>query len=80
MSPQQSAQIAPILANEGQKIIEIREDNSLSKVQKIQRANALHQQFDPQLKGILSTAQYNKLQVGRQQADRWITQARLGWQ
>jgi hypothetical protein len=80
VSPQQSAQIAPILANEGQKIIEIREDNSLSKVQKIQRANALHQQFDPQLKGILSTAQYNKLQVGRQQADRWITQARLGWQ
>src|SRR4051794_25099849 len=33
VSPQQSAQIAPILANEGSKVIAIRTNNSLSDVQ-----------------------------------------------
>ena len=80
VSPQQSAQIAPILANEGRKIIAIRNNNSLSNVQKVQGIKAIHQQFDQQLKAILSSAQYDKLQVGRRQAMRWATQARLGWQ
>ena len=80
VSPQQSAKIVPILADEGQKVIKIREDNSLSKVQKIQAIKALHRQSDPKLKALLSPAQYAKLEVGRQQAIRWVTQARLGWQ
>ncbi len=80
VSPQQSAQIAPILANEGRKVIAIRNNNSLSNVQKVQGIKAIHQQFDQQLKAILSSAQYDKLQVGRRQAMRWATQARLGWQ
>jgi hypothetical protein len=80
VSPQQSARLAPILAGEGQKVIAIRENNSLSKVQKIQGVNALQRQSDPQLKAILSSAQYEKLKVAREQAIRWVTQARLGWQ
>jgi hypothetical protein len=80
VSPQQSAKIAPILANEGRKVIEIRNNNSLSNVQKMQRVNAIQKQSDPQLKALLSSAQYDKLKVGRQQANRWVTQARLGWQ
>jgi hypothetical protein len=80
VSPQQSARIAPILAGEGQKVVAIRENNSLSKVQKIQGVEALHRQSDPQLKAILSSAQYDKLKVAREQAIRWVTQARLGWQ
>jgi len=83
VSPQQSAQIAQIatiLANEGRKVIPIRNNNSLSNVQKLQAIKAMHQQFDQQLKAILSSAQYDKLKVGRQQAMRWATQARLGWQ
>src|SRR5438046_8928057 len=35
-SPQQGARILPILANEGRKVIAIRNNNLLSKVQKIQ--------------------------------------------
>jgi hypothetical protein len=70
----------PILAHEGQKVVAIRDNNSLSKVQKIQGIKALHRQSDPQLKAILSSAQYDKLKVGREQAIRWVTQARLGWQ
>ena len=80
VSSQQSAQIAPILANEGQKVMEIRNNNSLSNVQKTQEVTSLQKQSDPQLKAILSSAQYDKLQVVRYQAVRWITQKRLGWQ
>jgi hypothetical protein len=80
LSRQQTAQIAPILANEGRKVVAIRNNNSLSNVQKIQGIKAIPQQSDQQLKAILSSAQYDKLKVGRQQAIRWATQARLGWQ
>jgi hypothetical protein len=80
VSPQQSAQIAPILANEGPKVIAIRNNNSLSDAQKIQEVKILQKQSDPQLKAILSPAQYDKLKVVRYQALRWVTQKRLGWQ
>jgi len=80
VSPKQSAQIAPILANEGQKVIATRNNNSLSDAQKIQEVKSLQKQGDPQLKSILSSAQYDKLQVVRYQALRWVTQRRLGWQ
>ena len=58
----------------------IRNNNSLSNVQKTQEVTSLQKQSDPQLKAILSTAQYEKLQVVRYQAGRWVTQKRLGWQ
>ena len=80
VSPQQSAQIAPILANEGQKVMTIRNNNSLSDAQKILEVKSLQKQADPQLKVILSSAQYDKLKAVRYQAVRWITQKRLGWQ
>lgn len=80
VSPQQSAKIVPILANEGRKVIAIRNNNLLLNAQKTQAVKALQKQSDPQLKAILSPAQYDKLQVGRHQAMRWTTQARLGWQ
>jgi len=80
LSPQQSANIVPILANEGRKVIAIRNNNSLSDAQKIQEVKSLQRQSDPQLKAILSSAQYDKLEVVRHQAIRWLTQKRLGWQ
>ena len=80
LSAQQGAQIAPILADEGPKVIAIRNNNSLSYSQKIQEVKSLQKQSDPQLKTILSSAQYEKLEVVRYQAVRWVTQKRLGWQ
>ena len=79
-SPQQSAKIVPILANEGRKVIAIRNNNFVSKIQKIQEVKTIQQQSDPQLKAILSSAQYDKLKAVRYQAVRWVTQKRLGWQ
>ena len=80
VSPEQSAKIAPILSNEGRQVIAIRNNNSLSDAQKIQDVKSLQRQSDPQLKAILSSAQYDKLEVVRYQAVRWLTQKRLGWQ
>jgi hypothetical protein len=80
VSPEQSAKIAPILSNEGRQVIAIRNNNSLSDAQKIQEVKSLQRQSDPQLKAILSSAQYDKLEVVRYQAIRWLTQKRLGWQ
>jgi hypothetical protein len=80
VSPEQSAKIAHILSNEGRQVIAIRNNNSLSDAQKIQEVKSLQRQSDPQLKAILSSAQYDKLEVVRYQAVRWLTQKRLGWQ
>jgi hypothetical protein len=80
VSSQQSAQIAPILATEGREVLTIRNNNSLSDVQKTEGVKTLQKQSDPQLKAILSSAQYDKLKVVRYQALRWVTQKRLGWQ
>jgi len=79
VSPEQSAKIAPILSNEGRQVLAIRNNNSLSDAQKIQEVKSLQRQSDPQLKAILSSAQYDKLEVVRYQAIRWLTQKRLGW-
>jgi hypothetical protein len=68
LTPQQKVKILPILADEVPKVEAIKNDNSLSKVQKIQQIKAIHQQTDPQIKAILSQEQYKKLQAIRRQA------------
>ena len=75
LAPQQKVKILPILADEGPKVEAIKNDNSLSKVQKIQQIRTIHQQTDPQMKAILSPEQYQKLQAIRQQAIKDAVQA-----
>lgn len=77
LTPQQKAKILPILADEGPKVQKIKNDNSLSKIQKVQQIRAIHRQSDPQMKAILSPEQYQKLQGVRQQAIRDATQGRF---
>jgi|SRR5882724_11494604 len=76
LTPQQKAKILPILADEGPKVQAIKNDNTLSRMQKMQQIKAIHQQNDPQMKAILSPAQYQKLQAIRQQAIRDAVQGR----
>jgi periplasmic protein CpxP/Spy len=76
LTPEQKAKVLPILADEAPKVQAIRNDNSLSKVQKIQQIKAVHQQTDPQMKAILSPAQYEKLKTIRLQAIREATEKR----
>jgi len=77
LTPQQKAKVLPILAEEAPKVQAIKNDNSLTKIQKVQRLKAVHEQTDPQMKAILSPAQYQKLQAIRQQAIRDAVQGRF---
>jgi periplasmic protein CpxP/Spy len=67
LTPQQKEKVLPILADEVSKVQAIKNDNSLSKMQKMQQLRAIHQQTDPQMKAILSPEQYQKLKTIRQQ-------------
>ena len=78
LTPQQKDKILPILATEVPKLQHIRNDNSLSTVQKMQEVRALHQQTDPQMKAILSPEQYQKLKQIRAQQLREATQGTMG--
>jgi|SRR4029450_5082800 periplasmic protein CpxP/Spy len=76
LTPEQKVKILPILRDEVPKVQAIKNDNSLSKIQKMQQIRAIHQQTDPQMKAILSPAQYEKLKTIRQQAIRDAVQSR----
>jgi Spy/CpxP family protein refolding chaperone len=77
LTPQQKEKVLPILAAEVPKVQAIKNDNSLSKIQKMQQLRAIHQQSDPQMKAILSPDQYKKLQQIRLQTIREATQGRF---
>lgn len=77
LTPQQKEKILPILAAEAPKVQAIKNDNSLSKLQKVQELKAIHQQTDPQMKAILSPEQYQKLKEIRLQAIKDATQGRF---
>ena len=68
LTPQQKEKILPILAAEVPKVNAIKNDNSLSRVQKMEQVRAIHQQTDPQMKSILTPEQYQKLKAIRLQA------------
>ena len=68
LTPEQKAKVLPILREEGPKVQAIKNDNSLSRMQKMQAVKAIHQQTDPQMKAILSPEQYQKLQAIRRKA------------
>lgn len=76
LTPQQKEKILPILVDEAPKVNAIKNDNSLSKMQKMQQIRTIHQQTDPQMKSILSPEQYQKLKTIRQQTIRGAVQGR----
>ena len=77
LTPQQKEKVLPILIDEAPKVQAIKNDNSLSRMQKMQQLRAIHQKSDPQMKAILSPQQYQKLQQIRLQTIREATQSRI---
>ena len=65
LTPEQKGKILPILAAEVPKVQAIKNDASLSRMQRMQQIKAIHLQNDPQMKAILSPEQYQKLQAMR---------------
>lgn len=76
LTPEQKIKILPILRDEVPKVNAIKNDNSLSKIQKVQQIKAIHQQTDPQMKATLTPAQYEKLKAIRVQAIKDAIQSR----
>ena len=62
----QAMQLLPILEAEEPKMQAIRSDTSLSRMERLWRLRAVHAASDPQVKAILTPAQYKLLQVIRQ--------------
>ena len=74
LTPQQKLKVLPILRDEAPKVEAIKNNNSLSRMQKVQQIRAIHQQTDPHIKAILSQEQYQKLRAIRQQTIKEATQ------
>ena len=67
LTPQQKMQVLPILKEEGPKLEAVKNNTSLSGMQKMRQLRAIHNESAPQLQQILSPTQYQKLQAIRQQ-------------
>ena len=75
LTRKQEKQLVPILQAEEPKLQAIRNDQSLSRVEKLQRLRAVHDASTPQVKAILTAEQFQQLQVIRQQRRAQLMQA-----
>jgi hypothetical protein len=66
LTPQQEVEVMPILKAEAPKFEAIKNDPSLSGMQKMKQLHAIHSENAPQLQKILSPAQYQELQTIRE--------------
>ncbi len=66
LTPQQDVEVLPILKAEAPKLEAIKNDPSLSGMQKMRQLRAIHNESAPQLQKILSPAQYQQLQAIRE--------------
>ena len=66
LTPEQKAQLAPILEAEAPKVQAIKSDPSLTGEQKLEQLSAIHQETDPQVQNILTPQQYQQWQTIRQ--------------
>ena len=78
LTRQQKMQLIPILRDEAPRVEAIKADASLSKLQKMERLKAIHDETDPQVKSILTPQQYQKLQEIRRAEIRQAIRNRQG--
>lgn len=63
----QAKLLLPILNAEEPQLQAIRNDSSLSRIEKLRQLQAVHDQSSPRIKAILTPAQFQQLQAHRQQ-------------
>ena len=66
LTPQQEVEVMPILKAEAPKFEAIKNDPSMSGMQKMEQLHAIHSENAPQLQKILTPAQYQELQAIRE--------------
>jgi len=67
LTPQQEAEVIPILKAEAPKLEAIKNDTSLSGMQKVSQLRAIHSETYGPLQKILTPAQYEQLQTIREE-------------
>lgn len=67
LTREQERRLVPILRAEEPKLQAINNDQSLSRAEKLQQLRAVHDESNPQVKAILTPAQYRQLQTIRRQ-------------
>ena len=67
LTPQQEVEVLPILKAEAPKFEAIKNDPSLSGMQKMKKLHAIQSENAPELQKILSPGQYQQLQAIREQ-------------
>jgi Spy/CpxP family protein refolding chaperone len=67
LTPQQKEKLMPILIADAPKLKAIKENTSLTGMQKLQQLRAVHQASDPQIHAILTPPQYEQWQAIRKQ-------------
>ena len=67
LTPEQKSKLMPILEAEAPKIKALKENASLSPMQKLDQLRAIHQQTDPQTQAILTAQQYIQWEEIRRQ-------------
>jgi hypothetical protein len=75
LTREQEKQLIPILRAQEPQLQAIRNDQSLSRVEKLQRLHAIHDQSNPQVQAILTPAQFQQLQDIRQKRRAQLLQA-----
>jgi Spy/CpxP family protein refolding chaperone len=79
LTREQEKQLVPILRAEEPKLQAIKNDQSLSRAEKLQQLRAVHDASNPQVKEILTSAQYQQLQaIRRQRRAQLMAQAAKG--
>jgi Spy/CpxP family protein refolding chaperone len=77
LTPEQKAKLLPILKAEAPKMQAIKENSSLTKMQKVEQIRALHEQTNPQVQAILTPQQFQQLQeIRRQEVETMIQKKR----
>jgi periplasmic protein CpxP/Spy len=61
LTDEQKAKLRPIIADENQQMEALRNDNSMSQAQKIDKANQIRAQASPKIKAVLTPEQLQKL-------------------
>jgi hypothetical protein len=67
LTPAQEVKLIPILREEAPKVKAIKENTSLTPLQKVGQLRAIHEQTDPQVRSILTPEQYQTLREIRRQ-------------
>src|SRR5215472_7184353 len=74
LTRKQAKQLLPIVKAEGPQLQAITNNTSLSKAEKLQRYQAVHDRMDPQIQMILTPQQYAHVQVHLKQHRALLTQ------